>query len=81
MECPNYEVVWSRTDPLLIQSGSNLGQGTTQPYTMGDQPALFNPNETKKHANDNRQMGRRSALAYVKFLQKNNNTILGVERV
>ena len=31
MVCPNYEVVWSRTDPLLIQSGSNLGQRTTQP--------------------------------------------------
>ena len=29
--CQNYETVWARTGPLLIQPGSNLGQGPTQP--------------------------------------------------
>ena len=30
MVCPNYEVVWDVTGPLLIQPGSNLGKRTTQ---------------------------------------------------
>ena len=29
--CLNYEAVWDRTGPLLIQPGSNLGQWPTQP--------------------------------------------------
>ena len=29
--CPNYEAVWARTGPILIQPGSNLGQWPTQP--------------------------------------------------
>ena len=36
--------------------GSNLGQWTTQPQTLGEQPALFKPDGTKQHANDKRQM-------------------------
>ena len=31
MSCPNYEVVWDLTGPLLNPPGSNLGQGPTQP--------------------------------------------------
>ena len=30
-ECPNYEAVWARTGPLLLQPGSNLGQWPTHP--------------------------------------------------
>ena len=29
--CPNYEAVWARTGPLLLQPGSNLGQWPTHP--------------------------------------------------
>ena len=39
--CPNYEAVCARTGPLLLQSGSNLGQGPTQPYIPGAQPAFI----------------------------------------
>ena len=39
--CPNYEGVWARTGPLLLQPGSNLGQWQTQPYTPGAQPACI----------------------------------------
>ena len=39
--CPNYEAVWARTGPLLIQPGFNLRQGPTQPYTPGDQPEFI----------------------------------------
>ena len=27
--CPNYEAVWDRTGPFLLQPGSNLGQWPT----------------------------------------------------
>ena len=51
MACMNYEVLWDGTGPLLLQPGSNLVQGPTQPYTLGAQPTFFKTDETKENAN------------------------------
>ena len=29
--CPNYEAVWARTGPFLLQPGPSLGKWPTQP--------------------------------------------------